>query len=73
MPQASAELQAEWPGYDSQATAHLFARGYKLHRDASWSAPSQPDHEVTDRDKSAIAYLIDEWDYGGLRSDRNDR
>lgn len=67
MPQASPELAAEWPGWDQQAMAHLFARGYRLHRDYSWSPPHHPDHVVTDRDLSAIAYLIDEWDYGGLR------
>lgn len=66
MPQASPDLQAEWPGYDQQAMAHLFASGYKLHRDGSWSHP-RPDHVPSERDLSAIAYLIDEWDYGGLR------
>lgn len=65
MPQASKELRDEWPGWDTQAINHLRDRGYRLTRSADWVSPPG-NHEVTERDWSAIQYLIDEWDYGGL-------
>jgi hypothetical protein len=67
MPQATEELRAEWPGHDQQAMAHLEAAGYRLERDWTWTRP-QPGHQPSERDWSAIRYLIDEWDFGGLRS-----
>lgn len=66
MPQASSKLRAAWPGHDEEAIAHLQIAGYKLHADWTWTRPT-PEHEPTERDRSAIRYLIDEWDFGGLR------
>lgn len=66
MPQASPELCAEWPGYDEQAIAYLKAAGYTWFPDWTWGKPT-PTHEPTPREISAIVYLIDEWDFGGLR------
>jgi hypothetical protein len=64
MPSASPELQAEWPGYDAEAIAHLKAAGFKLNGNWTWKLPN-PGYKLTDRDFSAIRYLIDEWDFGG--------
>ena len=69
MPQASEELRAEWRHYeegggDQAAEAHLRAAGYVLTPSWEWEAPEG--HTPTERDLSAIDYLIDEWDYGGL-------
>lgn len=69
MPQASDELRAEWPGGLEQAEAHLRAQGYRLERDWTWTRPSAI-LDPSDRDLSAITYLIDEWDYGGLNKER---
>jgi hypothetical protein len=67
MPQASPELRAEWPGGDAEATVYLRIAGYTMRRDWTWDPPT-PTHEPTPREISAIRYLIDEWDFGGLRS-----
>src|SRR5262245_55679440 len=71
MPQASDYLRAQWPGGDQQAIAHLLERGYRATRGFCWVPPgdaSPETYEPTDRDWSAMTYLIDEWDYGGLVS-----
>lgn len=65
MPQATDELRAEWPGGDQQAIDHLEAKGFIPTRDFQWIRPYK-DYVTTSRDESAILYLIDEWDYGGL-------
>jgi hypothetical protein len=67
MPSAAPELQAQWPGGDAEATAFLKSAGYRANPDWTWARP-KPGHEPTERERSAICYLIDEWDYGGLRS-----
>lgn len=64
MPQASDELRAKWPGGDSEACRYLEGRGYKLRSDWQWDVTDVTDE--LERDVSAIQYLIDEWDYGGL-------
>lgn len=66
MPQTTPERAARWPGMDSEAMKFLEGQGYILDRDWSWRCPT-PDHEVTDREEDAILYLIQEWDFGGLR------
>jgi len=60
MPQATSELQAAWPGGDTQALDHLAPNfvtysGFIKQRD--------DDYQLTERDLSAINYLIQEWDY----------
>lgn len=69
-PRASDELRAEWPGDgesggDKQAITYLEQQGYRLRRDFGWTRP-RPDHRPTERELSALNYLIDEWDYGGI-------
>lgn len=64
MPQASAELRAAWPEGDGQAIEHLEGRGYRLRRDWQWDALGVEGY--AEADASAIQYLIDEWDYGGI-------
>lgn len=65
MPQANSELQRQWPGGDREAIHYLQNRGYRLTGRWEWLLP----HDETvpsDRDWSAIAYLIEEWDFGPL-------
>jgi hypothetical protein len=71
MPQASAELQDEWRhgedgGGDDLAIQFLRAAGYVLRRDWTWRRP-QPPRNPTDKELSAVRYLMDEWDFDGLR------
>jgi hypothetical protein len=65
MPTATDELRAEWGIGDEKAMEHLRGRGFVLHRDWSWSRPASG--EVTDEDRRAISFLIQEWDMDGLR------
>ena len=65
MPTASPELRAEWPGGDQEAMQHLKMRGYILMRDWHWKAPPKSSGPSA-QDQSAIRYLIDEWDFGGI-------
>lgn len=72
MPQASDELRAEWCngdpiGGELEACQHLKIIGFTEPADNRWHwrRPS-PDYVLTPRDISAITFLIDEWDYGGL-------
>ena len=69
MPQASEELRAEWHDDDHadaswRAVHFLMDAGFKFHRDWTWTAP---DREITDKEFRALQYLIDEWDFGGIR------
>lgn len=68
MPQADEELRAAWRhgeegGGDAAAMAHLRGAGFVLTRQWTWRIP--PGHTITDRDRSAMLYLVDEWDFGG--------
>lgn len=65
MPQASDEMRALWGIDDYPPTAYLKAAGFTLNRDWTWTPPA-PDHELTGNERSAIRFLIDEWDFGGL-------
>lgn len=66
MPQASEELRAEWDGPgDEKAIGYLQEAGYSV--DAEWRWISRAiGHEPTEKEISAIRFLIDEWDYGGI-------
>ena len=66
MPQTTAERAARWPGMDGEATAYLKAQGYRLTKGWHWVPPT-PDHEPTYKEADAILYLVQEWDFGGLR------
>ena len=66
MPQATDELRAEWRHGDEDGGERLAIRflteaGYMLRDDWQWRPPARP---PTQRELSAIDYLIDEWDYG---------
>lgn len=65
MPEASPELRAAWPGGDGEAIKYLQDRGYRLDRRWSW-VPPHAGHVPTERERSAVRYLIDEWDFGGI-------
>lgn len=67
MPQTTPERAARWPGGDSEAIKHLQAAGFTLNRDWTWTKP--PDYQSTDRDIDAVVYLIEEWDFDGIRND----
>lgn len=64
MPSSTPERQARWKD-DSNATAFLTDRGYKLTREWEWVLPT-PDHVPTEDEIDAINYMVEEWDYGGL-------
>ncbi len=64
MPQTTPERAARWPGMDAEAMGFLQKQGYVLRKDWLWTKP-KPDHEPTERERDAILYLIEEWDFGG--------
>lgn len=66
MPQASEEQRREWNGpMDHTAVKFLEDAGFFLTGDFKWRLP-KPDHVPTEREASAIQFLIDEWDYGDI-------
>lgn len=66
MPQASSEQRAEWSGPDeSTAVKYLQDAGYRQTRGWRWRLPN-PDHTPTAKELSAIQFLMDEWDMGGI-------
>lgn len=68
MPQTTPERAARWPGMDSEATNFLSAAGYELNRDWTWTKPT-PEHVPTERERDAAIYLIEEWDFDGIRGE----
>lgn len=70
MPQATDELRAQWPGGDRQASDHLRAKGFTLKKDWTWVLPYKT-YVPTQRDISAVQYMVDEWDYGSIASDKD--
>lgn len=72
MPQTTPERAARWPGADTEAIEFLSEADYTLNRDWSWTRPN-PDHVPTEREIDAIVYLMEEWDFDGLRSPQNFR
>jgi hypothetical protein len=71
MPQASPELRAEWPGGDNEAISYLEGQGFTLTKQWDWIKPTA-DHAISEREGSAIDYLIDEWDFGGVVFQKDD-
>jgi hypothetical protein len=66
MPQASEELRSYWGGVDDEpAISHLEDAGFILTPHWTWIKPN-PDYSLTERDRKAILFLIEEWDFGGL-------
>lgn len=68
MPQATDELRAYWGGVDdAPALRHLEARGFTLNGDWTWTPPPGLTWDtMTERDRLAVEFLVDEWDFGGL-------
>lgn len=66
MPQAPEELRHEW-ACDSTAISYLEKRGFTLNRDWTWYKEGQALDNLTPKEFRAILYLIQEWDFGGLR------
>ena len=65
MPQATTELTEEWAGpSDATAIEYLENRGFVLTRDWCWIPTAG--HVVSDKDRRAAMFLIQEWDYGGI-------
>lgn len=64
MPQTTPERAARWPGYDAEAIGFLKSQGWVLGRDWCWSHPEH--REPTERERDAMFYLIEEWDFGGI-------
>jgi hypothetical protein len=65
MPQASEELRKEWNGpNDADALKFLKDAGYRLTGQWTWVPPAG--HNPTEKEFSAILFMINEWDYGGL-------
>jgi len=63
MPQATEELRKEWDGPDDyKALTYLKDRGFVV--TPHWEFI--PTQTVNDKDLSAITFMIQEWDYGGL-------
>ncbi len=59
MPQASKELRDEWAD-DTEALEYLESQGVKM---VSYGLLAVTQSQDTGRVKSAIDYLIDEWDF----------
>lgn len=67
MPQATEELRRRWDGpSEEKALRHLESKGFLLTRGWDWVGPHG--YEPTEEDLSAIQFLIEEWDFGGLLS-----
>lgn len=73
MPQASEELRKEWDGPDEQtAIKYLKDRGYVLTDKWLWRKP-HPDYKPTVKEFSAMQFLFEEWDFGGIEASDNER
>lgn len=62
MPQASSELQAKFPGGDSEAH-EVLKINFRLDRGFIYRKKS-PSYKPTEREWDAINYMFHEWDYG---------
>lgn len=62
MPSSTPERQEKWID-DRTAMQYLFDRGLRL--DRTWYWVTDNDRTLTDEEADAIAYLIEEWDFGG--------
>jgi len=65
MPQTTPERAKRWPGMDSEAIEFLEDAGYTLRKDWAWDKPSK-NHKPTERERDAVIYLIEEWDFDGI-------
>lgn len=68
MPQATRELRERWDIADGPVIAYLAAKGFKYTQKWEWLKPTK-NHQCTQAEISAILFLIQEWDWGGLVPD----
>lgn len=72
MPSASPEQRAlmkDWFGDEIDEQGPIYAlklRGYTLGKDFVWDPPTKS-HTVSRVEYELILFLMDEWDFGGLR------
>lgn len=67
MPMASEELREQWGIDNEPAERHLRKRGFRLNSQWFWEHDTLKRWEdLSELDRSAIRFLADEWDYGGL-------
>jgi hypothetical protein len=68
MPQSSARLCAKFPDIDA-ACDLLKSAGFVFHPEDWTFSPPTSEHALTDDEDDALTYLVEEWDWGGLRRD----
>ncbi len=71
MPSATEQLRQEWRHYepdggDAYAIRYLQNRGYTLHPTKYTWSHHNPHHVLSEKECSAMMYLIHEWDFGGV-------
>lgn len=64
MPSGPIELHEKWKS-DENAISFLLSEGFILTRRWEWVPPID-EQSITDEQRSAIKYLIYEWDFGGI-------
>jgi hypothetical protein len=47
----------------------LKSHGFKLRRDWYWEKPT-PSHTISDDEYECLAFLVEEWDFGGIHAPR---
>lgn len=73
MPQASDEQRAEMERRFGDAVGDdgpiqfLRERGWTLNRDWTWSKEGQAIETIPEDEAACINFLIDEWDFGGVK------
>lgn len=68
MPQATTRLTKEWKGPSEHfAIGYLERRGYVLSSDWMWIIPKGV--TPTPKDRRAVMFLFQEWDFGGFKND----
>lgn len=53
---------------DSAPVKFLLSRGYVLTHSWLWRLPNA-DHNITEKERLCLRFLIEEWDYGGLEAE----
>jgi hypothetical protein len=67
MPQSSDRLRAKFADLDA-AYLPLRAAGFTFHPE-DWTFTAPEGHTPTADENDALTYLVEEWDWGGLRRD----
>ena len=64
MPQSTPERRKRWGVSTRKAEAFLMKHGFVLTREWHWIVP--PGHKITEKERDAVIFLIEEWDFGGI-------